>query len=526
MMKSAGGHVAMNKVGKVWLAGAGPGDEELLTVKTRRIMEEADVIVYDALVSVEVLSQIPVDKEMIYVGKKAGHHPVPQSGIQKILVEKAEEGKKVLRLKGGDPFIFGRGGEEAEALIEAGISFEIIPGVTSASSVPAYAGIPLTHRDYVSSFHVVTAHPRRDGSSRIDFEALVHAGGTLVFLMGVTSVADICKGLMDAGMEGSIPAAILEKGTTARQRRVVSTVEELEEAAIREEIESPAIIIVGEVCGLADTFAWSEKRTLGGRRFLITRPKERSSELARRLHDLGAQVIELPAIQTKALKPAEGLKDTLLQLGAGQDNTEAWIVFTSPAGVQVFFEQMYELQMDIRSILKKNADIRFAAIGSATARELSYHGIISDIVPDRYNAGALGEMIAKKACPQSEVLILRAREGSKDLIPPMEGAGLRVTDIAIYETVYENRDIFCEQLENMIIRGEIDAVTFTSASTVRGFRQIFGEMKKEMRDHLPSVCIGEQTAEEARQWGFEVDISDQASMDSMIDKIVEIYGNP
>ena len=193
----------MKETGKVWLAGAGPGDEGLLTVKTRQVMDEADVVVYDALVSMEILSQIPVDKEMIYVGKRAGHHPVPQNRIEEILVEKAKEGKNVLRLKGGDPFIFGRGGEEAEALIREGISFEIIPGVTSACAVPAYAGIPLTHRDYVSSFHVVTAHPRKDGNSRIDYEALVRAGGTCVFLMGVSSLASICNGLMEAGMSGS-----------------------------------------------------------------------------------------------------------------------------------------------------------------------------------------------------------------------------------------------------------------------------------------------------------------------------------
>ncbi|MGF0017872.1 uroporphyrinogen-III C-methyltransferase [Sporofaciens sp. SGI.106] len=513
----------MKETGKVWLAGAGPGDEGLLTVKTRQVMDEADVVVYDALVSMEILSQIPVDKEMIYVGKRAGHHPVPQNRIEEILVEKAKEGKNVLRLKGGDPFIFGRGGEEAEALIREGISFEIIPGVTSACAVPAYAGIPLTHRDYVSSFHVVTAHPRKDGNSRIDYEALVRAGGTCVFLMGVSSLASICNGLMEAGMSGSMPAAVLEKGTTAKQRRVVSTVAELQEAAAQAQIATPAIIIVGQVCELADTFAWSEKRVLGGRRFLITRPRERASELAGRLRRLGAQVIELPSIQTRPLEIEGELKAELEKFGTGTDREEAWLLFTSPAGVKIFFEKLRQMRMDIRSIIRKPAKVCFAAIGSATGRALTEHGIIPDVIPEKYDAGSLGMEVAKKAMPGSEILILRAREGSGALIPPMREAGLDVKEIPLYETVYEIRDVFREQIESMLLQGEIDAVTFTSASTVKGFVEMFKEQKKEICDCITAVCIGEQTAEEAGKHGMKVEISKQASMDSMVEKLIELY---
>ena len=221
----------MEKSGKVWLAGAGPGDAGLLTVRTKQLLEEADVIVYDALISAEILSQIPDGTELIHVGKRSGHHLVPQEGINEILLEEAQKGKKVLRLKGGDPFIFGRGGEELELLKENGIPFEVVPGVTSAEAVPAYAGIPITHRDYTSSFHVITGHPRKDGTSRIDYPSLVGLGGTLVFLMGIASMETILKGLMDAGMNENMPAAVLEKGTLAAQRRVVSTVSGLPKAA-------------------------------------------------------------------------------------------------------------------------------------------------------------------------------------------------------------------------------------------------------------------------------------------------------
>ncbi len=246
--------------GKVWLAGGGPGDAGLLTIKTKKLIESADVIVYDALISTEIMSLIPNDKECIYVGKRSGNHVVPQEEINQILLEQALLGKKVLRLKGGDPFVFGRGGEELELLVENGIPFEIVPGITSAVSVPAYAGIPITHRDFTSSFHVITGHARKDGVSRINYDALVQLKGTLVFLMGISSMPSICKGLMDAGMEGTMPAAVLERGTTSRQRKVVSDVAHLVESSERAGIKAPAIIVVGEVCTLEKDFEWAEKK--------------------------------------------------------------------------------------------------------------------------------------------------------------------------------------------------------------------------------------------------------------------------
>lgn len=313
--------------GKVWLVGAGPSDQELLTVKAVRLINEADVIVYDKLVGDGILSMIPTDVETINVGKVAGNHPVPQGEINEILLREAKKGKKVVRLKGGDPFVFGRGGEELELLVEHGIDFEIVPGITSAISVPAYNGIPVTHRDYISSFHVITGHTKSADEASVDYQSLVKLNGTLIFLMGIGSMAKICNGLMAAGMSKDMPAAVLEKGTTAHQRRVVSTVENLYDDSQKAEIKTPAIIIVGKVCSLADNFTWAEKRPLAGLKIAVTRPRDRSSKLANRLRSEGAEVVLMPAIKTE--KISVELKDL---------KQYTWIGFTSPAGVDIFFE--------------------------------------------------------------------------------------------------------------------------------------------------------------------------------------------
>ncbi len=516
----------MKKAGKVWLAGAGPGDAGLLTIKTKEIIQTADVIVYDALISTEIMSLIPAEKECIYVGKRSGNHAVSQEGINQILLEQALMGKNVLRLKGGDPFVFGRGGEELELLTEHGISFEIVPGITSAVAVAAYAGIPITHRDFTSSFHVITGHARKDGVSRINYDALVKLNGTLVFLMGISSMPDICQGLLAAGMRPDMPAAVLERGTTARARSIVSDVAHLVEKSEEEQVQTPAIILVGEVCSLEKKFSWAKKRSLGGRQFLITRPKQNASELARRLRSAGAQVLEVPAISTKPIEKNETLK-AALQFGFGdgaeeKSVSERWLVFSSPIGVRTFFEQLMVLDMDVRSLMKGGCDLKIAAIGSATKKELKNYGFCADVTPKVFNAKHLGEAIAKEAASDSEIIIVRAKEGSKELIPPLEAAGLKVSDIATYETVYEVNEVLCEEVKRAFDRGEIDAVTFTSASTVRGFVNGFKDLNYET---VKAVCIGEQTAAEARKYGMQICISKEASMDSMMELITEQFGS-
>lgn len=508
-----------HKIGKVWLAGAGPGDEGLLTVRTAELMETADVIVYDALISPEILSRIPGDKETVYVGKHAGNHPVPQEEINRILVREAEKGKRVLRLKGGDPFVFGRGGEELEVLRKAGIPFEVVPGITSSVAVPAYAGIPVTHRDYTSSFHVITGHARKDGTLSIDFDSLVKLNGTLIFLMSVSSMESILNGLMDAGMDPQMPAAVLERGTTAGQRRVTASVGTLKEKADQAGIRTPAIITVGKVCALAEELHWAEDRILGGRRFLLTRPRQNISSLAGRLRDLGAQVIEMPAIRTEPISPNPVLGEALERFCVRDG--EKWLVFTSPIGVSVFFEQLAVLKTDLRKLFG-TGNVKLAAIGSATAGALAGHGIFPDLVPGVYSAGDLGRELAARASAGSRILIVRAWQGSRDLLPPLEKAGLTAEDIPLYRTVCEMNPLLRDQIREMLVSGEIDAVTFTSGSTVRGFAGAAGEMDYS---RVRAVCIGEQTAREAEKYGMQIEISEKASMDSMVQKITELFGN-
>ena len=505
--------------GKVWLAGAGPGDASLLTLKAARLIEKADVIVYDALISAETLSRIPENKEVIYVGKHAGNHPVPQEEINRILVREAEKGKQGLRLKGGDPFVFGRGGEELELLIRAGIPFEIVPGVTSAAAVPAYAGIPVTHRDYASSFHVITGHARKGGRVDLDFPALVRLKGTLVFLMGLSAMEFLLNGLTEAGMDPDTPAAVLENGTCAGQRRVTATVGTLKEASDRAGIKTPAIIVVGKVCALSSQMHWAEDRVLGGRQFLVTRPRQSSSSLAERLRDLGAQVIEMPAIRTEPICPNRRLREALETFGTHAD--QEWLVFTSPAGADLFFDQLMELGMDLRSLLVRGAEVRIAAIGSGTAAALGKRGLIPDLVPRVYSAAALGEALAETAAEGSRITVARAEKGSEELLPPLLKAGLDVDDIPLYRTLYETHPLLKDRIRELLEQGRIDAVTFTSASTVRGFT---GAVECADYTGIRAVCIGEQTAAEAAKYGMQIQVSDQASMDAMVGKIVELFG--
>ena len=504
--------------GKVWLAGAGPGDVGLLTLKAKKWMDEADVIVYDALISAEILSLIPDGKEWIYVGKRSGHHCVPQKEINEILIREAKAGKKVLRLKGGDPFVFGRGAEEAECLEAEGVSFEVIPGVTSALAVPAYAGIPITHRDLASSFHVITGHAKQGKEIDLPYEALAKLGGTLIFLMGITAIEQICQGLLRGGMDADTPAAVLEKGTTARQRKLVSTLSRLQEDAAAFQVQTPAIILVGKVCTLSEKFDWVSELPLWGKQILTTRPRQNSSRLAGKLRELGAQVIELPSITTKPIWPNPMLR-TILETIREQEE-EQWLVFTSPIGVQTFWQQMRMLKKDVRKVFLPH--IKVAAIGSGTARELEQLGIFADVVPKTFCAAALGEAIAKTAAPASRIILLRAKQGSDELLPPLENAGLKVEDVPVYETVCELKQSMKETIEKMQRQGEIDLVTFTSASTVRGFVQALPGIDLAK---IQVVCIGEQTAKEAQKQGMQVQISKEASVESMIRKILELAGD-
>lgn len=492
------------KKGKVWLVGAGPSDAGLFTLKGKAVLQSVDVVVYDKLVGQGVMAMIPSGTRKISVGKVAGHHPIPQHEINQILLEEALAGNKVARLKGGDPFVFGRGGEELELLREHDIPFEIVPGITSAVSVPAYNGIPVTHRDCCSSLHIITGHTKKSEEAEVDYEALVRLDGTLVFLMGVTAMPKICQGLLDAGMDPAMPAAVLERGTTAHQRRVVSTVENLPRDAKKAEIKTPAIIVVGKVCALEQEFHWAEDRPLGTLKIAVTRPRDRSSSLAKKLEALGAEVVLMPTIETEPIRENQRLRQAL----SGVEEY-AWVVFTSVAGVQAFYEEMKEQRMDIRKL----AGLKFAVIGTGTKKAVEEKGIFVDLMPEVYSGRALGELLAETAAPEEKVLIPRAAIGTEDVVRPLSEAGISFDDIPVYDTK-EGADKQASPYDD-----SVDYVAFTSASTVRGFAKLNPDADYAS---VKAVCIGEQTAAAARGLGMKVAVSEKATIDSLVEKITEM----
>jgi len=495
--------------GKVWLVGAGPGDPGLFTLKGKRVLSEAQVVVYDALVGQGVLNMMPKEAELINVGKRASNHTMPQEEINRVLADKALEGKRVVRLKGGDPFLFGRGGEELELLTSCGIPYEIVPGVTSALSVPAYNGIPVTHRDFCSSLHIVTGHKRKGQAYDIDFDALVRTKGTLVFLMGVSALEDICRGLLQAGMAEDMPAAVLVKGTTSGQKRIVATVSSLKEEVDRQGVETPAIIVVGKVCALAGEFAWYEKLPLAGMKVLVTRPKELISQMSEKLRRKGAEVLELPAVATVPIWPNPALAGCISSLSEYQ-----WIVFTSPAGVRIFFDALAAEHRDVRAL----GGVRVAAIGGGTAKALAERGIYADLVPEVYDGESLGEALAGKCTGNERILIPRAAAGNQELVKALEKVrGVRVEDIPTYDTVYEKQDFIDERAE--FENGSIDYAVFTSASTVRGFARAVEGLDYST---VSAVCIGKQTQAAAAALGMKTYVAKQASMDSIVEVLEKL----
>ena len=465
--------------GKVWLVGAGPGDIGLFTLKGEAVLQQADVVVYDSLVGEGVLARIPEHARLINVGKRASHHTMVQEDINKVLLEEAQKGNKVVRLKGGDPFLFGRGGEELELLSENGISYEIVPGVTSPISVPAYNGIPVTHRDFCSSLHIITGHKRAGQTYDIDFRALTQTKGTLVFLMGIAALEDICKGLLNGGMDPDMPAAVLQKGTTAGQKRVVATVSTLNAEVDRQGIETPAIIVVGKVCSLADRFAWYEKLPLAGWKVLVTRPRQHISKTADLLRKKGAEVLELPSICTVPVEDNSRLYEAFEKLAAYQ-----WIIFTSPVGVEIFFDEMDRKEMDVRSL----GQAKIAVIGEGTKKKLKEHHLLADFVPSVYDGETLGTEIAKELQGDEKILIPRAEAGNKKLTELLEQTGAKVDDIATYTTCYEKSRLIDEKKE--FETGSVDCVVFTSASTVKGF--VEGTPGLDYTS-VKAACIGKQT---------------------------------
>ena len=490
-------------MGSVILVGAGPGDPGLLTQKGRQAIENAQVVVYDRLVSPAILSLIPRDAEKINVGKESSNHLVPQEEINRILLRKAQEDKRVVRLKGGDPFLFGRGGEELELLEAAGIPFQVVPGVTSALSVPAYAGIPVTHRDFCSSVHIITGHARAGAELHIDFEALRRTGGTLVFLMSVSSLPRICRGLLDAGMAPDMPAAVVERGTLPRQRKLVSTLEKLPSEAEKAGVKSPAIIVVGKVCALSSRFDWFDGLPMKGKTVVVTRPEDRSGTLTQRLRELGAEVVDYPCIRTVAREENPELEEAMENLSRYR-----CLVFTSPAGPEIFFRRLRAAGRDARAL----SGLTLAAIGPKTAKAMERFGVTADLVPETYDSDHLAKALEAVEGP---VLLCRASRGSTALPEMLERKGIPFADVPIYDTVYTAPDP--QKVDALL--GEKLLVTFTSASTVRGFVE---SLPGRDLKNVIGCCIGRQTEAEAKKYGLTTVVSQEATMESLMETIKEV----
>lgn len=478
------------RAGVVYLVGAGPGDPGLMTARSLALIASADAIFYDRLIPPGALSGAREDAELVYVGKQPGVPSVPQEEIGERLVEAARAGKSVVRLKGGDPFVFGRGGEEGEALREAGIEFEVVPGITAGVAATAYAGIPVTHRDDASAVAFVTGHedPEKDESA-LDWEALARFPGTLVFYMGVKRLAENAAALIAAGRNADEPAAAIERGTWPGQRTVEATLGTIAEAVAREEIKAPTLIVVGAVARRREQLEWLERRPLHGRRVVVTRARAQASGLAQTLRDLGAEVIELPAIRIEPRIESDEVREAVRSL-----IEYTLVCFTSPNGVRLLFEAMEAQGCDARAL----GGTTVAAIGPGTARALAAHGIQADVVPERFVAEALVEALEEVEVRERVVLVARAAE-ARDVLPDaLRERGADVDDVALYETVREQPDP--EQVE--AAQGA-DYITFTSSSTVTNLVEALG-------DSFPAdarvVSIGPITSLAARATGLRVDI--------------------
>ena len=551
-----------NHFGKVYLIGAGPGDPGLLTVRGKTILEKADVVVYDRLVSPGVLSLCNPKAKMVDVGKMPTHHKVKQSEINKLLVKFAVEmpGATVARLKGGDPFVFGRGGEEALELVAAGVEFEVVPGVTSAIAVPAYAGIPVSHRGFATSFHIITGHEKEKSvvdpiaalqgdchsgaegdriqcNLSLDFENLAKCQGTLIFLMGIANMDFIARRLIECGKDPKTPLAFIEKGTTPNQRTVMATLETAGETIVRENVTAPAITIMGGVVELGKTLAWKKNLPLSGKRLVVTRAAKQSSGITARLTTLGAEVIETPMIETRDVFPCchAGLRSGISNSSENKvaepvefedlKNFDI-LAFTSTNGVESFFKQLFAVGYDVRVLAGK----KIASVGKITEKKLLEYGIRCDYVPEDHTGEGLGLLLRDVVDKCEHVILSEERSSeSKDLVESRilllqgnlaDDTLLKLLPKATRWTVYETLPVaeFPDWKREAI--ASADAIVFASSSAVENFAQISSLSSFVSR---LSFCIGRMTEASAKKHGFETVTSDETTMDSLVKKIVEYY---
>ncbi|MBI5816113.1 MAG: uroporphyrinogen-III C-methyltransferase [Nitrospinae bacterium] len=478
--------------GIVYLIGAGPGDPGLLTVKGKQLIETADVVVYDYLANPKFIEYARPDAEIVYVGKMGGDHTMSQEEINALLVDRCRKGKSVARLKGGDPFIFGRGGEEAQELVRAGLEYEVVPGVTAGVAAAAYSGIPLTHRDFTATVAFVTGHedPTKDDSN-IYWDKISTGIGTLVFFMGIKNLPNIVSNLVKNGRSAQTPVAVIRRGTWPEQRTVTGTLETIVEIVQKAGIKAPAITVVGDVVGLKPELDWFETKPLFGKKIVVTRAREQASGFAERLAKSGAEVIEFPTIQTEDPPSWDSLDAALEKLSEFD-----WIVFTSVNGVKHFVKRLRERCADVREL----KGLKVCAIGPKTAEAIENMGVRVDVVPAEYRAEGIIEALGAGEVKGKKFLVPRAKVAREVLPEQLEKMGASVTVAETYVTVKPAGRT--EKMRKMFENGEVDAVTFTSSSTVTNFMEMFGEGAAKLMNGVTVASIGPITSQTARGKGL------------------------
>lgn len=504
-----------DKTGTVYLIGAGPGDPGLLTIKAKECIETADVIVYDYLASPFLLDYARSDAQIIYVGKKGGDHTLSQDKINLLLVDKAKLGLDVARLKGGDPFVFGRGGEEAQMLLSHNVPYEVVPGVTSAIAAPAYAGIPVTHRDHTSFVSFITGHedPTKKDTS-MQWDVFAKSNATLVFLMGVKNLENIVKNLVKYGKPSDTPVALVRWGTTARQETVTGTLETIVQIVKQAKLKSPAIIVIGHVVSLREELAWFDKRPLFGKRIVITRARAQASGLVSMLSKLGAQCIEIPTIQIVPPEDTAPLKDCINHI-----KNYDWLVFTSVNGVKFFFDTLFTMGHDVRVL----GHLKFACIGPVTKERLKDYGILSDILPKTYRAESVIDAFSKFDITDKKVLLPRAKLARTILPEELTKMGAKIDEVIAYETKLD--DDGKKELISLLENNAIDAITFTSSSTVSNFMsQLESTNAIKLLKNVVTASIGPITSDTARSLGINPDIeAKEYTIPGLVDSLLAYY---
>ena len=497
------------RVGKVYLIGAGPGDPKLITVRGKEYLERADVVIYDYLAPKELLDVVRPETEVIFAGKKGVSRPYTQEGINQLIIKRALKGKIVARLKGGDPFIFGRGGEEADALVQAKVPFEVVPGVTAAIAVPAYAGIPLTYRGLASTVAFVTGHedPQK-GDTGIDWEKITVGIGTLVFFMGMLRLPKIVRNLIKYGRDPKTPVALIRWGTRLSQQTIRGTLSDIVEKAQEADLKPPVTIVVGKVVELSKRLGWFETRPLFGRKILVTRAREQAGEFSDLLAQNGAEPIEFPTIEVVPPRSFRSLDNAIRKLSEYH-----WVIFTSVNGVRFFLERLDACGKDIRAM----KDVKICAIGPRTAEEIQRLGIKIELVPDEYQAEGIIEKMNGRSLTGKKILLPRAAVAREILPDALRALGATVHVVTAYRTMKPVRSV--KPIRKLLQAHEISAITFTSSSTVRNFVRMFNKRDlPRLLSGMKVACIGPITSETAQHLGIKTDILPK---DSTIPAFVE-----